>query len=137
VTQSSSSQQSGTQANTVQASEGQKTQSDQEINKDPSATAAPKRRGGGRGAQEDSSKNLSGDTTTPEPPEDDVPRGDPGDQVPDHGSIGLRQTGRGQEQAEVLQGLSDERRAQQLEAIDAQSARRSGADPAAEESSEG
>jgi hypothetical protein len=68
--------------------------------------------------QDRSDKNLGAETTTPEPPSaEQTPQGDPGDQYPEHGSIGLTDTGGGRNQAEVLQGLSNERREAQLEAL--------------------
>lgn len=75
---------------------------------------------GGVTGQGDSTQNLGAETTQAETTTEQ-PSGDPGDQYPEHGSIGLTDTGAGKEQASILQGLSEERRAQQLEALREQS----------------
>jgi hypothetical protein len=65
-------------------------------------------------------ETMDADTSgQPETPRGEVPE----DQSPQGGNIGFGQTGRGQEQAELLQGLSNERRAAQLSAVRERSAR--------------
>lgn len=76
----------------------------------------------------DSSQNLGAPTTdadtSGQPP---TPRGevDPS-QSPVGGSIGFGQSGRGQDHAEILQGLSNDRRAQQLAAVQERSGQSEG-----------
>jgi hypothetical protein len=85
----------------------QQTEQTQQSSTDTSQVLA----GDGEGA----TANAGTETVTPDAPDASVtPQGDPGDQYPEHGSIGLDDTGQGQQHASILQGLSDERRAQQL-----------------------
>lgn len=111
----------GQTANAPDTSERQERQADQTINKDPQIAGGPVGEGDpNAGIEEGSDQNLGAETTQADPAEDDTPTGDVGDQYPEHGSIGLADTGRGKEHAEMLQGLSDERREQQLAATQEQ-----------------
>lgn len=89
-------------------------------------------RGGSSGSGGDGSDGsaLSSDVDTTDADTSNqpgVPRSevDPS-QSPEGGQIGMTSTGRGQEHAEILQGLSDERRAQQLAEVNEQSERNKG-----------
>lgn len=106
----------GNTTNAPDVSDRQTRQADQEINRDPQTGNVQAQESENAGIEEGSDQNLGAETTQADPAGDDTPRGDVGDQYPEHGSIGLTDTGRGKDHAEILQGLSDERRSQQLAA---------------------